>query len=133
MPDSIEWAVPDDLRAADLEGVSGGIEEESLVYWLGRARRAILAEAPVAVLVQRILTGGVDRDAPRDVQIDLALGKLANPGGVRTVQESNGPSSGSITYGGDTPGQLFLSAHHRKVLGISSVGTQVAGTVDTWR
>ena len=133
MPDSIEWAVPDELRAADLEGVSGGVEEEALVYWLGRARRAILAEVPVGVLVQRILTGGVDRDAPRDVQIDLALGKLANPGGVRTVQESNGSSSGTITYGGDAPGQVFLSTHHRRVLGISSVGTQVAGTVDTWR
>ena len=119
MPDSIEWAVPDELRAADLEGVSGGVEEEALVYWLGRARRAILAEVPVGVLVQRILTGGVDEDAPRDVQIDLALGKLANPSGVRTVQESNGPSSGSITYGGDAPGQVFLSAHHRRVLGIS--------------
>lgn len=133
MADSITWALPDDLKAADLEGVTDPLEEGSLNYWLGRARRAILAEAPLAVLWSRIRDGSVDAEAPKDVQIDLVLGKLANPGGIRTVQESNGPSSGSITYGGDSPGALTLTAHHRKMLGITGSGRRAARTVETWR
>lgn len=133
MADNIEWATPDDLTSADLEGVTDALEEGVLSYWLGRARRAILAEAPLAVLAARIRDGAVDAEAPQDVQIDLVLGKLANPGGIRTVQESNGPSSGSITYGGDSPGQLTLTAQHRKMLGVTSGSRRAAGTVDTWR
>ncbi len=133
MADSITWATPDDLTSADLEGVTDGLEPSVLGYWLGRARRAILAEAPLTVLAARIRDGAVDTEAPQDVQIDLALGKLANPGGIRTVQESNGPSSGSITYGGDSPGTLTLTAQHRKMLGITGAGRRLARTVDTWR
>ncbi len=133
MADSITWAPPDDLTSADLEGVTDALEEAVLTYWLGRTRRAILAEAPLAVLAARIRDGVVDAEAPQDVQIDLVLGKLANPGGIRTVQESNGPSSGSITYGGDSPGTLILTAQHRKMLGITGAGRRAARTVETWR
>lgn len=132
MADSINWATSAELGHADLEHVADGLEEEQLTYWLDRAKRAILAEVPVAVLAQRITEGKVDKGAAKDVQIDLVLGKLANPGGVRTVQESNGPSSGSITYGGDSPGQLTLTAHHRRMLGVPSAGRRAARTVATW-
>lgn len=133
MADSITWATPDELLSADLEGVAGPLDAGALGYWLGRARRAILAEVSLPVLTSRIRDGVVDSEAPKDVQIDLVLGKLANPGGIRTVQESNGPASGSVTYGGDTPGQLTLTAYHRKMLGITSAWRRAAGTVDTWR
>ena len=133
MAENIFWATPDDLTAADLEGVTDGLEDQVLDYWLGRARRAVLSEVPLSVLGSRIRDGVVDPEAPQDVQIDLVLGKFANPGGIRTVQESNGPSSGSITYGGDSPGTLTLTAQHRKMLGITGAGRRVARTVDTWR
>lgn len=133
MADSITWATPEELTSADLEGVTGKLDEAALAYWLGRARRAILAEVSLPVLTSRIRDGVIDGEAPKDVQIDLVLGKLANPGGIRTVQESNGPASGSITYGGDTPGQLTLTAYHRKMLGITSAWRRAARTVDTWR
>lgn len=132
MADNIEWATETDLEGADLEGVTAAYETAQMTYWLGRAKRAILAEVKLPVLAQRIREGLIDEDAAKDVQIDLVLGKFANPGGVRTVQESNGPSSGSITYGGDTPGQLTLTAHHRKMLGIPVAGTRSARTVNTW-
>lgn len=133
MAESIDWADRDDLVAVDLEGVTEGLDGAVLDYWLGRARRAITAKVPARVLEGRIRDGTVDSEAPQDVQIDLVLGKLANPGGVRTVQESNGPSSGSITYGGDTPGQLALTSQHREMLGVTSASRRVARTVDTWR
>ncbi|WME22146.1 hypothetical protein [Brachybacterium sp. GU-2] len=133
MADIIEWATETDLEGADLEGVTAAYETAQMTYWLGRAKRAILAEVKLPVLAERVRAGLVDEDAAKDVQIDLVLGKFANPGGVRTVQESNGPSSGSITYGGDSPGQLTLTAQHRKMLGVTSGSRRAAGTVDTWR
>jgi hypothetical protein len=132
MADSISWATESELNSADLEGVTHGLEAEQLTYWLGRAKRAILAKAPLPVLSARVSGGLVDGEAPKDVQIDLVLGKLGNPGGIRTVQESNGPSSGSVTYGGDSPGQLTLTAHHREMLGITSASRRAARTVQTW-
>lgn len=132
MADPIEWAEPSELQAADLEGVTDGLEEAALTYWLGRAKRTILAAVKAPVLLQRISEGLVDADAAKDIQIDLVIGKLGNPGGIRTVQESNGPSSGLVTYGGDTPGQLTLTAEHRRMLGITSASRREAKTVNTW-
>ena len=133
MADSITWANDDELIAADLEGVTGGFTPDQLTYWLDRARRTILAEVTADTLAQRIREQKIDKDAPKDVQIELVLSKLGNPGGIRTVQESNGPTSGSVTYGGDSPGQLTLTAQHRRLLGFSTKGRRAAGTVDTWR
>ena len=133
MADIIEWATETDLEGADLEGVTAAYETAQMTYWLGRAKRAILAEVKLPVLAERVRAGLIDEDAAKDVQIDLVLGKFANPGGVRTVQESNGPSSGSITYGGESPGQLTLTAQHRKMLGVTSGSRRAGGTVDTWR
>lgn len=128
----ISFATPETVKGADLEGVTTGYEDKQIDYWLGRAERAILAAAPADVLTARIEAGAVDRDAPADIQVDLVLGKLGNPGGVRTVQETNGPASGSVTYGGDTPGQLTLTAEHRRALGIPTRGNRAARTVPTW-
>lgn len=133
MADHIEWADTSELQSADLENVTDGLDAKQLEYWLGRARRAILAEVKAQILVGRVRDQSIDKDAPKDVQIDLVLAKLGNPGGIRTVQESNGPSSGSVTYGGDSPGQLTLTAAHRRMLGGLTAGRRVARTVDTWR
>ena len=104
---AIIWATPSDAKAADLEAVLDRSSEAQIEYWLGRAKRAILSAVPD--LEARVGSGRVGDEVPQDIQVDLVLGKFTNPGGVRTVQESNGPSSGSITYGGDSPGTLELS------------------------
>lgn len=128
----VDWATPDDLRSADIGGVTASFTNAQISYWLGRAQRAILDEVPVAVLADRIDSGKVAATVPADVQIDLALEKFGNPSGIRTIQESNGPSSGSVTFGGDAPGKLALTADHRRKLGIRSRDERVAGTVPTW-
>lgn len=133
MADSIIWATEEEAKGADLENVTSEYEDSQLTYWLGRAKRAILAEVTAIVLAQRIAAGTIDKDAAKDVQVDLVLGKLGNPGGIRTVQETNGPSGGSVTYGGDTPGQLTLTAQHRRLLGVPIAGRRAARTVETWR
>lgn len=136
---AIQWAIPDDVTAADLEGVLGKSSTGQIEYWLGRAKRAILSAVPD--LEARVASGRVASEVPQDVQIDLALGKFANPGGIRTVQESNGPTGGSVTYGGDNPGTLELSKQQiRDLLGAVRPKGRAGGismipprTVDTWR
>lgn len=113
---AIEWATRDDVKAADLDSTLGTSIDSQIDYWLGRAKRAILNAVPD--LEARVTTKRVAIDTPGDVQVDLVLGKFANPGGIRTVQETNGPTSGSVTYGGDNPGTLDLSKQQlRDLLG----------------
>lgn len=126
----IAWANPQDVADADIGGVTAALSVEQVSYWLGRAERAILAAVPD--LESRILAGRVSPEAPADVQIDLVLGKVGNPGGIRTIQESNGPTSGSVTYGGDTPGEMALTAAQIKALGGPSAVRRAARTVNTW-
>ena len=76
--------------------------------------------------------GRVAVESPADVQVDLVLSKVGNPGGIRTIQESNGPTSGSVTYGGDTPGEMALTAAQIKALGGGAIVRRQAGTVNTW-
>ena len=126
----IDWATPDDVTSADIGGVANGLADDRIQYWLGRARRAILAAVPD--LEVRVAAGRVAVEAPADVQVDLVLSKVGNPGGIRTIQESNGPTSGSVTYGGDTPGELALTAAQMKALGGGAIVRRQAGTVNTW-
>lgn len=133
MGDILQWADKISLYNADLNGVTTGISPEMLDYWLDSARRTILVDFPLELLNSRVTNGLIDAKSVQDVQIDLVLDKLANPGGIRTVQESNGPSSGSLTFGGDNPGKLVLTSQHRKMLGASGAGRRVARTVETWR
>lgn len=126
----IDWATPDDVTSADIGGVTNGLADDRIQYWLGRAKRAILAAVPD--LEVRMSAGRVAVEAPADVQVDLVLSKVGNPGGIRTIQESNGPTSGSVTYGGDTPGELALTAAQMKALGGGAIVRRQAGTVNTW-
>lgn len=126
----VDWATPDDVTSADIGGVTNGLTDDRIQYWLGRAKRAILAAVPD--LEVRMSAGRVAVEAPADVQVDLVLSKVGNPGGIRTIQESNGPTSGSVTYGGDTPGELALTAAQMKALGGGAIVRRQAGTVNTW-
>lgn len=113
---AITWATKESARAADLDGTLNGVDDAKLDYWLGRAKRAILNAVPD--IEARVAAKRVAPETPGDVQVDLVLGKFSNPGGIRTIQESNGPTSGSITYGGDNPGTLELSKQQlRDLLG----------------
>lgn len=102
----IVWATLPDLKDADIGGVTASLTDSSITYWLGRAERTIREAVPD--LEVRIADARVSEGVPADVQIDLVLAKVSNPGGIRTIQESNGPTSGSVTYGGDKPGQMVL-------------------------
>lgn len=126
----IEWANAQDVTSADVGGVTAGLSDDRVLYWLERAKRAVLVAVPD--LEARVLSGRVAVESPGDVQVDLVLSKIGNPGGIRTIQESNGPTSGSVTYGGDTPGEMALTVAQLKALGGGAAVNRRAGTVSTW-
>jgi hypothetical protein len=100
--------------------------------WVAKAERLIRSEVPG---IQERIDGGLEPDLldnARDVVIDMVTRKFRNPEGLRTVQDSTGPFSGSRTYGGTEPGALYLTDDDMKKLSVSKSTGQRAFTVDTF-
>lgn len=100
--------------------------------WVGKAERLLRAKVPglsarVAAdpVVEPDLLGNV-----KDVVTAMVQRVFRNPEGIRTRQESTGPFGGSVTYGGDQPGALWVSDAELSL--ISPAGSnRGAFTVDT--
>jgi len=66
----------------------------------------------------------------QDVVTAMVQRVFRNPEGVRQRQETTGPFTGSVTYGGDQPGSLWVSDAELGM--ISPAGTnRGAFTIDT--
>lgn len=99
---------------------------------IGRAQRYINGRVPK--LDEYIATGKTDIATVRDIVIDIVIDVLMTRERVRTVQESNGPTSASVTIAGDSLGKFSLTREQLKMLGVPlGAGTRRAGTVATWR
>lgn len=96
------------------------LEEATINAWIDRAERKIRREIPN--IEERIDSGDETDliDTVRDVVVEMLERKFRNPEGIRQVQETTGPMSGSITYGGDHPGQLYLTDENRQALMVSA-------------
>lgn len=118
-------------------GSDGPTDAASIDTWIGKAERYVRSPAGVPDLQARLdVEAALDPPATellgavRDVVIELVEGKFRNPEGVRTRQESTGPFSGSVTLGGDKPGEFFLTDEQRKRLGAVGAGSGKAFSVD---
>lgn len=92
---------------------------EQIQGWIARAERKIRREVPGIVQRLAAVTDETEPDLPdtvKDVVIDMVTRVYRNPERVRQMQETTGPMSGTITYGGDEPGVLYLSAENLKSL-----------------
>ncbi|MHA7210795.1 hypothetical protein [Arthrobacter sp. MDT1-65] len=86
--------------------------------WIGKAERMLRSKVPglavrVAVepVVEPDLLGNV-----QDVVTAMVQRVFRNPEGVRQRQEGTGPFTGSVTYGGDQPGTLSVTADELALL-----------------
>lgn len=108
------WATVNDVRARWLDGdlpyTDGQVQ--SLV---DDAEDIISAEFPN--LDQRIASNEVSLVRVVRVVSRMVARVLKNPDGVRQRQETRGSFTGSVTYGGDNPGELYLSDDDRRDLG----------------
>lgn len=100
--------------------------------WISKAERLLRAKVPglqarldVTPVVEPDLLGNV-----KDVVTLMVQRVFRNPEGVRQRQEGTGPFTGSVTYGGDQPGALWVTDAE---LGLVSTAGSNRGafTVDT--
>lgn len=104
----MSWTVAQDVLDAWI-GDGKPVDEAAVTVWIGRAER--LVRSQVKGIQVRIESG----DEPdlledvRDVVVSMVERKFRNPEGVRTRAEATGPFSGSVTLGGDQPGELWIT------------------------
>jgi len=79
--------------------------------WVGRAERLLRAKVPgLALRVEADPVTEPDLlDNVKDIVSSMVQRVFRNPEGVRTRQETTGPFSGSVTLGGDQPGELWIT------------------------
>jgi hypothetical protein len=89
--------------------------DAQILTLIGDAEDIILGEFPT---IEADVAGGVV-PAPRVVRVVARMVHrvLRNPEGIRSTQESTGPFSGSTTFGGDNPGELYLTDDDRRDIG----------------
>jgi hypothetical protein len=100
--------------------------------WIGRAERMLRSR--VAGLEARMFAQPTTepdlQESVSDVITSMVQRVFRNPEGVRTRQETTGPFSGSVTLGGDQPGELWITDD--ELSRVSLTGTnRGAFTIDT--
>lgn len=107
------WVVPDDVTDAWI-GPDAPTDQDQIELWIGKAEREVRFRVP-DLMARLDAEAALDPpvtdllEATKDVVVAMVTRVFRNPEGVRTRNETTGPFSGSITYGGDTPGGLYLT------------------------
>lgn len=100
--------------------------------WIGKAERllrnkvsGLQARIDVTPVVEPDLLGNI-----KDVTTSMVQRVFRNPEGVRQRQEGSGPFTGSVTYGGDQPGALWITDEELALISVAG-SNRGAFTVDT--
>lgn len=104
------FATVEDIKSRWLAGDPPATDAQ-LTVLIGDAEDIILGEYPM------IEASGIPVNRIVRVVSRMINRVLRNPDGVRTVSEGTGPFQGSTTYGGDNPGELYLTDDDRRDLG----------------
>ena len=104
------WTTPAEVTAAWIGG-DAPTDAALVGVWVDKAERLLRAKVPTLAgrvvadpVVEPDLLGNV-----KDVVTAMVQRVFRNPDGIRTRQDSTGPFSGSVTYGGDQPGSLWVT------------------------
>lgn len=124
------WTTASEVLA-DWIGDDAPTDTAKIDSWISKAERLLRSEVPS--LVTRLaadpetepdLLGNV-----KDVVIEMVQEVFRNPERIRQRQEGTGPFTGSVTFGGDTPGELRVTSRQIKLLSPASDSTG-AFTID---
>lgn len=110
------WAVADDVldRWAGVDPPTA--QESTITTLIGDAEGYIRGEYPTIDTL--ISDGTVDVDNVVRVVAQMVIRKLQNPLGIRQQNETTGPFTRGVTFGGDLPGELWsLTDSERVMLG----------------
>lgn len=124
MPDGTRWASAQDVRDRWLSGPLS-IEDEQIDVLLADVEDFLTGE--FSDLDDRLADGSLTAARVRRVIVRIAIRVLRNPAGYRQVTSGTGPFTGSATYGGDQPGEIFVTDGDRKdLVGRGKVSTRRA-------
>ena len=102
-----------DVRARWLSGPLS-VDDERIEILLGDVEDFLAGEFPD--LDERLADGRLTAARLRRVVVRIASRVLRNPDGYRQVSSGTGPFTGSATYGGDHPGEIYVTDEDRKDL-----------------
>lgn len=113
------WTTADEVLAAWI-GSDAPTDATLVGVWIEKAERLLRSKAPdllarmdAGSTVEPDLLGNV-----QDVVTAMVQRVFRNPEGVRQRQEGAGPFQGSVTYGGDQPGALWVTDEELATLAV---------------
>jgi hypothetical protein len=109
------WTAAADIVAAWI-GDDAPEDLAKVAVWVDKAERLLRSKVPT---LQGRLDASADDDLPgnvQDVVTAMVQRVFRNPEGVRQRQEGTGPFTGSVTYGGDQPGALWVTEQELALL-----------------
>ncbi|WGW12748.1 Gp19/Gp15/Gp42 family protein [Saxibacter everestensis] len=118
------WAEPGDVKARWIGGDPLPVTDQQLTTLIEDAEDVILGEFPT---MNTLVPDTVPKNRVVRVIARMVIRVIRNPEGIRQVQETTGPYSQSETYGGDNPGELYLTDADRRDLS----GRKTAGKAYT--
>lgn len=108
------FATVQDVKSRWLTGDVPATDAQILTL-IGDAEDIILGEFPT--IEADVSSGAVPTTRVVRVVSRMIHRVLRNPEGFRSVQETTGPFSGGTTFGGDNPGELYLTDDDRRDIG----------------
>lgn len=107
------WTTPADVTGAWI-GEGAPTDTAKLQTWIAKAEREVRRQVPdiqTRIDLEGALAPAVTDllEAAKDVVVAMVTRVFRNPEGVRQRSSTEGPYSGSIMYGGNTPGTLALT------------------------
>jgi hypothetical protein len=125
------WTLASEVIAAWV-GIDAPDDLAKVDVWIGKAERHLKSKVP-GLQARLDVTPVVEPDLLdniKDVVTAMVQRVFRNPEGVRQRQEGTGPFTGSVTYGGDQPGALSVTADELALISPSG-SNRGAFTVDT--
>jgi hypothetical protein len=121
------WATVQDVKARWLTGEVPATDAQVQTL-VDDAEDLVLSEFPGMETL--VADGTVRQSTVVRVVSRMVLRVLRNPDGIRQIQETTGQFTGSQTYAGDNPGEVYLTDQDRRDL-TGKRGARRAFTVST--
>lgn len=129
----MSWASADDVIDSWI-GADAPSDADLVRIWIDRAERLLMKKIPnLAVRIDPVLPDVPEPgllESAVDVVSSMVQRVFRNPQGTRQRQETTGPFTESVTYGGDQPGSLWVTDDELQMLSGLSTGRHTAFSVD---
>ena len=121
-----QWADASDVRLRWLSGPLS-VDDEQIEILIEDIEDFLVGE--FSDLDARLDDGRLSPKRLKRVIVRIAIRVLRNPDGYRQVTSGTGPFTGSATYAGDAPGEIYVTDEDRKdLVGRGKVSTRRAGS-----